>query len=288
MQQEYIVARTVTEAVHLLNEKNGRVIAGGTDLMLDLRKGKKHSEVLIDITEISELAEVTAEGNRIRVGACCTFSQLEKDPVVMRYLPALAAGASRVGSPQIRNIATVGGNVVNAMPAADTAVALVGLGAQVEVAGICGCRTLPIEACYKRIGQSTVNPEKEVVTAFYIPIARDGTFYNGYRRFSLRESLSLPVVVTAVSGLLHGRSAENVRVVLAPAGAAPWHAEAAEKLLNGQIITPDLAERAAKLAAEAAPFRDSPVRCSAAYKRLVAQTMVEELLLEMAEGSEEM
>ena len=287
MQQEYIAVRAVSEAVRLLKEKNGRVIAGGTDLMLDLRKGKKRSDVLIDITGIPELSEVTLQPGGIRVGACCTFAQLGKDPLVTRYLPALAAGASRVGSPQIRNIATVGGNVVNAMPAADAAVALVALGAQVEVAGIDGCRTLPIEACYERIGHSAVDPEKEMITAFFIPVAKDGVFRNGYRRFSLRHSLSLPVVVAAVSGVIQGGAAENMRVVLAPAGASPWRAQSAENLLTGQIITPALAAEAAALAAQAAPFRDSPVRCSAAYKRLVAQTMVEELLLDMAGSPEE-
>ncbi len=286
MGQEYCVARTVEEAVSLLREKRGRVIAGGTDLMLDLRKGKKLSEMLVDITGIPELTGVSMEADHIRVGACCTFAQLERDPVVTRYLPALAAGASRVGSPQIRNVATVGGNVVNAMPAADTAVALVGLGAQVETAGIGGGRIRPIEACYERIGHSAVDPEKELITAFRIPLPAGRDFRNGYRRFSLRESLSLPVVVAAVSMVLDGNVAESARIVLAPAGSAPWHAETAETLLRGQVITPQLAAEAAELAAEKAPFRDSPVRCSAAYKRLVAQTMVEELLLALPEGTD--
>ena len=286
MEREYCAARTVDEAVSLLKEKNGRVIAGGTDLMLDLRKGKKRSEVLVDITGIPELTGVSLEEDHIRVGACCTFAQLERDPVVTRYLPALAAGASRVGSPQIRNVATVGGNVVNAMPAADTAVALVGLGAQVEIAGVSGRRTCPIEACYERIGHSTVDPEKELITAFSIPLPAGRVFRNGYRRFSLRESLSLPVVVAAVSVALDGDTAESVRIVLAPAGAAPWHAETAEALLRGRTVTPQLAAEAAELAAEKAPFRDSPVRCSAAYKRLVARTMVEDLLLSLTEASD--
>ena len=78
MGQEYCVARTVEEAVSLLREKRGRVIAGGTDLMLDLRKGKKHSEMLVDITGIPELTGVSMEADHIRVGACCTFAQLER------------------------------------------------------------------------------------------------------------------------------------------------------------------------------------------------------------------
>lgn len=286
MHQEYCTARSVEEAVTLLGQKNGCVIAGGTDLMLDLRKGKKQSSVLVDITGIPEVNGVSMEKERIRIGACCTFAQLEKDPIVIRWLPALAAGASRVGSPQIRNVATVGGNVVNAMPAADTAVALVGLGAQVEVAGPEGIRTIPVEECYERIGKSRIDPEKELITAFFIPLEQGKILRNGYMRFSLRESLSLPVVVAAVSLVQSQGVVERGRIVLAPAGVAPWHAEAAELLLREAVLTPQLADEAAYLAAEAAPFRDSPVRCSAAYKRLVARTMLHDLLLSMQDEAD--
>lgn len=280
MDYEYCMARTLEEAAALLRDKHGRVIAGGTDLVLDLRKGSKSCQALVDISEIPDCKGIGLEGNWLRIGACCTFAELESDPAVLLHARALACASSCVGSPQIRNVATVGGNVVNAMPAADAAVALVALGAEAEIVGAGGRRRVPVEDCYEGIGKSAVNAAEELICAFYIPVSREGN-KNAYRRFALRESLALPVAAAAVSLTLRDNCVEESRVVLAPAGKSPWRAAAAEEFLRGKPMSAELAEKAAGLAAEAAPFRDSPVRCSAAYKRMLAQTLLRDAMLEM-------
>ena len=278
----YFMARTVDQAVALLHEQQGRVIAGGTDLVLDLRNGKKTCRAVVDITDIPECGQISLENDFLRIGACCTFAQLEASPLVQRYATALAQASSFVGSPQIRNVATIGGNVVNAMPAADGAVALVGLNAQAEIAGTDGLRLCRVEDCYRGIGQSTVDAGREFICAFRVPLRADGTWRSAYKRFALRQSLALPVVAAAAGIGFQEKRIVSCRLALAPAGTAPWRAEEAETYLKDRTISRETATVAAGLAAQAAPFRDSPVRCSAAYKRMLAETMACDALLDAA------
>lgn len=278
----YFMVRTVNQAVALLHEQQGRIIAGGTDLVLDLRSGKKTCQAVVDITDIPECGQISLENDFLRIGACCTFAQLEASPLVQRYATALAQASSFVGSPQIRNVATIGGNVVNAMPAADGAVALVGLNAQAEIAGADGLRLCRVEDCYRGIGQSTVDAGREFICAFRVPLGTEGTWRSAYKRFALRQSLALPVVAAAAGIGLQEKRIVSCRLALAPAGTAPWRAEEAETYLKDRTISRETATVAAGLAAQAAPFRDSPVRCSAAYKRMLAETMVCDALLDAA------
>lgn len=277
MSYAYYRAQTIRDASVLLAQNaQSLVIAGGTDLMLDLRAGKKSCQALVDITGIAECGDISLKDGCLRLGACCTFGRLEKDPLVRRYAAALAQASSQVGSPQIRSVATLGGNVVNALPAADAAVALVSLAAEAEIVGQNGVRRTAVAECYQGIGKSTVDAGREFISAFYIPIWESERFGSAYQRFALRESLALPVAAASVSVLLADGAVGDCRLVLAPAGSSPWRAAEAENFLRGNALT--------EASAAAAPFRDSPVRCSAKYKRMLAETLARDALLETAKG----
>ena len=277
----YCMARTIDEAVTLLKGSESRIIAGGTDLILDLRNGKKICRSVVDISEISECRQISYENGALKIGACCTFAQMESNPLVLRYATALAQAAAQVGSPQIRNIATVGGNVVNAMPAADAAVALAGLDARVEIIGRQGKRFCNIAECYCGIGKSAVDASSELISAFYLPVKEDGSIKSVYKRFALRTSLALPVVAVSASVEMEALRIKSCHIVVAPAGNAPWQAEEAMAHLSGKMASELVIRQAAGIAAKDAPFRDSPVRCSATYKHELARVLVTDALQEI-------
>ncbi|MCX5844312.1 MAG: FAD binding domain-containing protein, partial [Deltaproteobacteria bacterium] len=135
MWEEYLSPDSVQEALEILLSHKGeaRIIAGGTDLVIDLRKGSKKARCLVDIGKIEDLKKINYDGDEIVIGSCVTHSQVVSSRVIQDKATVLAEAAATIGSPQIRNIGTVVGNVVNAQPAADAAVALFALNARAEI-----------------------------------------------------------------------------------------------------------------------------------------------------------
>ena len=150
MLQEYYLPNSVEDALVLLKGNNGqaRIIAGGTDLVIDHQTEKVKADAFIDISSIEELNKIEEADGVITIGAAVTHSQVAKSQLIQKYAPSLVMAARSVGSLQIRNIATMVGNVVNAQPAADTAVALVALGAEAEVSSASGVEYVPVESMY--------------------------------------------------------------------------------------------------------------------------------------------
>lgn len=279
MYRNYISAKSVDEAMAVLQNGGARIIAGGTDLMIALEEGEKDYNTIVDVTTIPQLREIHRAGDTLIIGPCATFQEIETNAQIRQLIPALSQAASQVGSPQTRNVATLGGNIVNAMPAADGATALFALSAHVQVAGPNGVRSMPIESCYKGIGKSAIDPEKEIVTGIIIPLNEVGK--SVYKRFALRKSLALPVVAAAAALKVENHIIVQARLVLSPAGIMPWVAKEAEAHLQGAKIDKSLLLSVAADAAAAAPFRDSPVRCSAAYKHELAHALLGEAMMEL-------
>ena len=165
--EEYLVPTSLEQALTMLKECPGqaRVIAGGTDLIIQLKKKEVRARRLVDITNIGELKGIELEGDFIRIGACVTHQELASSSLIRERAAALAEGASQIGSPQIRNIGTVGGNIVNAQPAADAVVHLVALNAEVEIATAAGIRREPLRELCVGPGQSTLDTSAEILTA---------------------------------------------------------------------------------------------------------------------------
>ena len=132
---DYQRPKTISDALTLLEQAKGRgrVIAGGTDLTLQLRRGEYAADLLVDITGIEELRQIREDNGWIYIGAAVTHAEVAKNPLILKEATALAEGCAQVGSPQIRNIATLVGNVISAQPAADGAIPLTALGAEIKV-----------------------------------------------------------------------------------------------------------------------------------------------------------
>ncbi len=278
MLQGYLRPRSIEEAIDILDQYEGkaRVIAGGTDLALQLKSKEMHLAALLDLSVIDELRYIVEEGGKIKIGALTTHTDLAESSILHTEAPMLSRAASSVGSLQIRNVGTVGGNIVNAQPAADTAVALLALGARATIVSGTGKREVPLEQLYLAGGGTALDPTREILReiSFDSPGYRRGG--GAFGRFSKRKAMVLPVFnVAAVLWMKSdGLAFKDVRIVMAPVALVPFRARAAECYLIGK--SPDEAnfKQASFLAAEEAKPRDSYFRGSAGYRKHIAAVMV--------------
>lgn len=280
--EQFYTPTTVEEAVAVLTRYGGKasVIAGGTDLIPKIRDRSRVPQCLVDIRCLPGAREIIKEvgegGEWLRIGAAVTHAQAAQNPLIQRYATALGEAASYVGSPQIRNLGTVVGNIVNAQPAADTAVALTALGGVLEVASDTGSRLLPVEECYEGLGVSRINSTREVVTAIKVPCYTDCV--SSFERLARRKALALPVINVAVWVAAMEDTFSHVRIAVGPVAPRPFRSIGVEQSLQGQAITPIAIEAAATCVAEVSQPRSSPLRGSAAYRREMVRILTQRAL----------
>lgn len=280
MLKDYVLAMSVEEALDSLKSHAGeaRIIAGGTDAILDYQSGKLSAKCLVDISKIDKLKKVEYVDGQIIIGAAVTHSEIKESSLIQSKAPLLAMASGSVGSLQIRNTATVVGNVVNAQPAADAAVALVALGAVAEIVDHNGTRYVPVEEMYAGVGKSTVDASRQVVTAIRFPAlqAKQGS---SFVRLAQRGALALPILnVAVVLSLAEDNVVEWVRIVMAPVAPKPLRASQTEKVLQGAVVTDQLIGEAARAAVVEASPRSSALRGSAEYRKEVLEVLVRRAL----------
>ncbi|GAB1409386.1 xanthine dehydrogenase family protein subunit M [Desulfovibrionales bacterium] len=279
MVQNYVFPATVSEAVTVLSTNRGkaRIIAGGTDLLLELQGGKTGCDVLVDLTQIAELKNITEENGCIRIGASVTHAQAAKSDLVLKHAPALAQACRKVGSMQIRNMGTIIGNIVTGNPAADAAVALSCLNTVAEVTTQEGMQTMALEDMYAGVCLSCIDSCCQVVTHVKFPIKQPGQG-SAYLRMEQRKALALPMLAVSAMVSLRGDAFEWARILIAPVGAGPQHAVDAEEFLQGAPVTPESFVKAGQLARNQAKFRSSAIRGSKEYRMGVLPVFVERVL----------
>jgi len=276
--REHLFPESVEQALALLVKEQGkaRLIAGGTDLVVSIHEGKQPFEVLVDTARIPNLdgLELQDGGGRVRLGARVTMAQVERSAELARRATALAEGCAWVGGPQIRNRATLVGNVVSAQPAADAALPLIALDAVLLLRSPNAARELPIEQAYREGGGSTIDPAREMVTAILIRL-HDREEASAYTRMMRRKALTLPVLGCAVRLRRAGQAVSEARIVIGPVAAIPLRLKKAEQLLCQGAYDARRVELAAEAAAAASAPRDSVFRGSAAYRKDMVQVMVQ-------------
>jgi len=268
--QGYKRPESIAAALDMLKQAGGRgrVFAGGTDLIPQLRQGDKFADLLVDITGIKELQLIHEQEDWICIGAAVTHAAVATHPLICQEVRALAEGCARVGSPQIRNMATLAGNVINALPAADGAIPLTALAAEINIVSPAGERWIPIEDTYRGVGLSHIDPSCEIVKAvrFKKPGNRAMT---GFFRMARRKTLTKPIINGAVY-ILWDQSftkIEKARIALGPVADRPFHPQQAERLLENGSLTPELILEVARQAAEEASPRTNIVRGSDLYRK---------------------
>lgn len=283
--QRYYRPESVTEALQLLASARGRarLVAGATDLSIQLKRGEAELDALVDVTAIRDLGYVRLSGSKIEIGALVTHAQAAQSELLQERALLLAEACSQVGSPQIRNVGTIVGNIVNAQPAADSIVALMALEARLTVVSRAGERQLPISQVCLSPGRSVIDPCNEMVTQveFEMPLADSGS---SYQRLAQRQALSLPVVAvgTVVTVNAEERRFERARIAVGPVAPIPFRAEAAERSLQDAPLESGFIDEAAALAARDANPRDS-LRGGAGYRKHMVEVLVRRSLLRALE-----
>lgn len=280
--EHYHTPRSIGDALRLLAEYSGkaRIIAGGTDLLVDMRAGHHAPQhALIDITGIDELCSITRSDDEILIGAGVTHTQIVKSALLKAHATCLIESCGVVGGPQVRNVATLGGNVAHALPAGDGTVSLVALDAQAEVIvnGERGWR--PIQALYLGPGKSLLDPSRDLLIRFRFKAcaAREATAFS---RIMRPQGVALPILGCAVWVRLDnsGRTFEAARMCLAPIGPTPGRLNTIEQALIGQAATPETIHRMAALAMDTAHPRTSKYRATADYRREMIGVLLERTL----------
>lgn len=275
---EYFAPQTLAEAVTLLKERGDgvKLLAGGTDLLVHMKEGGLHPSAVVSLHALADLRGIAFdEAAGLRIGAGELLSAVESHDVVRERYTALADGAGIVGSIQTRNMATLGGNIANAAPSADTAPPLVVFDAIAEVAGPDGGREVAVEELFTGPGTTSL-AKGEVLVAFRLPTppAQTGSVY---QRHTPRKIMDIAAVGVGVRLTLDGDTIADARLCLGAVGPTPFRAPEAEGALTGQPANEETFAKAAELAQAAAkPISD--VRGSAEFRRHLVGVMAKRCL----------
>ena len=268
---------SISEAIEILKNENSMVIAGGTDLIISIRSGKTTFDSLVDMSRISNLNDIRIDGNKVQIGPRVTMTQADEDQIIRKDAEALGEGCGWMGSPQIRNRATIVGNIVSAQPAADTAVPLFSLDAVLEVKGVYGTRSVKISDAYIGVGKSAVDPTSEIVTSISFDKA-DKSEASAYKRMMKRKALTLPILNCAAWIKIKDDKFSGVRIAMGPVASTPLRMRKAEECLLGEKISRKMVNTAAGIASENAAPRSSYFRGSDVYRKEMVKVIVAETL----------
>jgi CO/xanthine dehydrogenase FAD-binding subunit len=285
MWQEYLFPPTVEEAVATLARYDGdaRIIAGGTDLLLQLFRGDKHARCLVDITRIPGLDGVTQQDGYIRIGSNVTHAQLADSALLAEEAPSLAEAASTIGSPQVRNVGTIGGNIVTASPAADTVPPLLCLDARARLVAGDGERNVPLEDLLTGPREIDLRSH-ELLASVEFRRPPEGTGFK-FLKIGRRNAMAVSVASMAVLLQVRDSSVEVVRLAMGAVAPTVVRCRNAEERLTGQPLNDDTIRVAARaLEADIKPISD--LRASARYRMLVAQSLLERGLREAARSAQ--
>ena len=276
----YLAPSRLDEALQAMADGDVTVLCGGTDLSPQTESGaRQFSAKLMNIRRIEGLAGVAANGGKIRIGAVTTVTEILRDALLGKAVPLLTEAANRFASDQIRNAASVGGNICNASPAGDMIAPLLALGAAVELAswrdGAVQTRLVPLDEFFLA-PRKTVKQNSELLTAVVFD-QPPPDFVGRFRKSGPRPALEISTVSVAVAGRLAGGKFHNVRVAMGSVAATPLRARHVEAALEGKTL--DAASIGAAVAAagqDAKPIDD--VRASAWYRDHLVRVFIEEVL----------
>jgi len=276
---------TVSEALSSLARYDGkaRVIAGGTDLLIDMKHIEEEEAplaALVDITSVDEMTRITGVDGRLHIGAAVTHSAIVASALVERVATCLVESCGVVGGPQVRNVGTLGGNVAHALPAGDGTTSLVALGAEAEVAWHDGRREwLPITEIFRGPGQSALDSTRDVLVGFRFRPCSAGEA-SAFKRIMRPQGVALPVLGCAVWVQLDAarEAFADLRVCIGPVDRVPVRAVAVEDALRGRPAAPEVIAGTAADAREWLHPRTSKYRASAEYRSHMIESLLNQAL----------
>ena len=280
---QYHAPSSVVEAVKLLDDYGieATILAGGTDLVPKMKQALIKPLHVVNLKHIPELAGVKEEATQIRIGALTRLRDLEQNTIVTEKLPLLNDAIVAIGSVQIRNMATIGGNLCNASPAADSAQALIVLGAYANIVGPLSERSVDLERFFTGPGK-TVLGRGELLASITLPYPEEGS--RGVFLKLGRTSLDLATVSISVSAKVSKEVIESIRVVMGAVAPTPLRLRNVEQHLIKKKLTVEVIEEAGRLVSESIkPITD--IRSTAEYRRLASKGLALEALTRILEDS---
>ena len=270
---DYLAPKSLNAALQAIREKGVHymILAGGTNLIPNLREGKVRPKLVVDLNGLKRLNYVKVENGKVRIGALTTISDLLQSALIREHAPILCAACSQFAGPVVRNRATVGGNLVDASPAADTAVPLLALGAQIRLQSLNGRRTLTLDEFFTAYRKTAIAPG-EILTEVVFPIPPRGTGY-GYCKLGRRNAMAISVASVGVVLNMMGKTCEGASIAMGAVAPTPLRVKKVESLLRGREVDGETARKCGKYAAEGVrPIDD--IRASAEYRRAVTEALV--------------
>jgi aerobic carbon-monoxide dehydrogenase medium subunit len=274
---ELALPESLDDCLRLLAQRGPetKLLAGGTDLLPQMKNSVVMPKRVIDLSGVARVKILECDAKGLRIGAAVPARQVEQDPRVREGYAAVAESAALLGSVQVRNLATIGGNICNAAPSADMAPPLVALEARAVIAGPKGERRVPLSDFFTGVRKTVVGPDELLVEIF---VPAPGPHSGGcYIRHTPRRELDIAVVGVASQVTIANGVCAKARISLAAVAPTPVRATAAEAALEGKPLTPELIERAADLAGQAAkPISDQ--RGSADFRRHLVRILTRRTL----------
>ena len=277
-------AQSVEDAVRLrLAHPEAQILAGGTDVLVQMREGKRAGKALISIHELSGLRGICLDENdAIRIGSLTTFSHITRNPIICEKINVLGEAVDMVGGPQIRNMGTIGGNTCNGVTSADSASTLFAWDAVIELTGAHGKRLLPIQDFYIKAGTVDIRVEDgELQTAILIPKESYENTAGFYIKYAMRNAMDIATTGCSVNCRLSAdkKTFERVRIAYGVAGPIPMRAANAEAGVSGKPVTMQTVDEFAESVLLDINPRDS-WRASKAFRKHIAVEMARRCLIE--------
>lgn len=280
---EYIEPSDLSEAVLLLDKygEEARILAGGTDLLVWMKEGARSPKYMINIKHIPGVRHIHfSEAEGLRIGALTTVREIETADIIKEKFAGLHQAAKELASIQVRNLATIGGNLSTASPAAELSPPLLALGARVKLRGLRGERVLPLEEFFQGPGSTAI--DREILTEVVVPPPEPHSF-SLYKSISRRNAVDLAIVGVAVAGRVDSKAGEwkTVKIALGAVAPTPMRALMAEKVLAGKKVDAGIIAEAARTASEETrPITD--LRASAWYRKEMVMILVRRSLEEVS------
>lgn len=276
--KQYYIAHSLHDALQVLNHQRGqaRPIAGGTDLLLDLQQGRQSPlNTLVDISQIPELTVLEMRARELFIGAAVPLNKILASPLVSHHAEALFDACALIGGPQVRNTATLGGNVAHALPAGDGTIALLALDAQAEIASLDGIRRLPMSGLFLGPGRSALDIEKEILLGFYLPQRRE-LQASAHRRVMRPQGVAIAILNMAVWLARKQDVLSEIHIAIGPAGPVPVRARNTERFLQGKKPDNEMIDQALQTLLSETKYRTSAHRATATYRQHLVSVLLKD------------
>jgi CO/xanthine dehydrogenase FAD-binding subunit len=278
--QEYLQAGSLEEALEMLaGGGSSALVAGGTDLLLELRQGR-HDFVdrLIDISGITAIRSITREGDLIKVGAGVTHKEIISSPLLQEHAQCVVEGCGLIGGPQVRNVATIGGNVAHALPAGDGTVSFLALDSEVELVSAQGSSWQPLIGIFDGPGKVNFDRTKTILAGFRFKARQQGEA-SAFHRVMRPQGVAIAILNMAAWVKLDQAGAlERVRIACGPAGPKPFRALQTEQFLEGKSWDENCLVAAAEVLSSEVSLRTSAHRATKEYRHQLLPVLLEKVM----------